>query len=145
MTGIILDRQWEVAMYEHAKRTYPDECCGFIFGKDGDVRIAKFTMEVQNNKEGNKKRRFEISPLDYLEAENYAESNSLDLLGIYHSHPNHPAIPSEHDRIQAVELFSYIIISVVEKKIADMKSWRLNTKNLFESEKILLNQSLNKI
>ena len=132
MTGIKIDRQWELAMYEHAERTYPDECCGFIFGKDGDIRIAKFTMEVQNNKQGNKKRRFEISPLDYLEAENYAELNSLDLLGIYHSHPNHPAIPSEHDRIQAVEFFSYIIISVVEKKIEDIKSWRLNTRKFFE-------------
>jgi proteasome lid subunit RPN8/RPN11 len=145
MKGINIERQWELAMYDHAKRTYPEECCGFIFGKDGDVRIAKYTMEVKNNKKGNKKRRFEISPLNYLEAEKYAELNNLDLLGIYHSHPNHPAVPSEHDRIQAVEFFSYIIISVFDKKIADMKSWRLNSKDLFESEQILTNQSVNKV
>lgn len=141
MKGIKINRKWELLMYEHAIRTYPDECCGFIFGSDADMRNVKNTMEVQNNKKGNKKRRFEISPLDYLEAENYAEKNYLDLLGIYHSHPNHPAIPSEHDRVQAVDFFSYIIISVFKKKIADMKSWRLNSKNLFESENILLNQS----
>ena len=62
-------------------------------------------LEVNNSKTGDKKRRFEISGKDYMQAEKFALENDFLLLGIYHSHPNHPAIPSEHDRVAALALF----------------------------------------
>ena len=69
-------------------------------------------LEVNNAKAGDKKRRFEISGKDYMQAEKFALDNDVLLLGIYHSHPNHPAIPSEHDRVAALPYFSYVILSV---------------------------------
>src|SRR5690606_14844018 len=83
-----------------ALRTYPDECCGFLLGADnGDERTIEEIIVIQNAKQGDKRRRFEIIPADYLKAEQYAEANNLTLLGVYHSHPDHPSVPSEHDRV----------------------------------------------
>ena len=120
----------------HAQAEYPNECCGFLYGVDADDRVIDRAFEAKNSKEGDKRRRFEISPLDYLKAEQYAVENDIQLLGIYHSHPNHPAKPSEHDRVQAVEFFSYIITSVEEDKINTTTSWRLNEEKQFIQEEI---------
>ena len=123
-------------MYQDALQSFPDECCGFFFGKElNDERIVTDVLVVNNSKEGDKRRRFVISPKDYLSAERFADENELQLLGVYHSHPNHPAIPSEHDRVAAQPYFSYIIISVKEKEIANTRSWQLNEDFQFEEEK----------
>ena len=119
-------------IHQHALADYPNECCGFLYCNEGKNRIIKLAKKVVNVKEGDKKRRFEIAPLDYLAAENYAIEQGLLLLGIYHSHPNHPAHPSEHDRVQAVDYFSYIITSVSAKKINNTTSWRLNNDKQFD-------------
>jgi len=124
-------------MLQDALQTFPDECCGFFFGKETDERrIILKSLVVNNSKEGDKRRRFEISPKDYLNAERFADENELQLLGVYHSHPNHPAIPSEHDRVAAQPYFSYVIISVKENETADIRSWQLNEDFQFEEEKI---------
>ena len=125
-------------MIEHAKRTFPDECCGFMFGADvEDVRSISAIVAVENCKEGDKRRRFEIKPTDYIKAERYAEENGLTLLGVYHSHPNHPSIPSEHDRVSAQPYFSYVIISVYERQFRSLQSWLLNDDLQFEEETVL--------
>lgn len=122
-----------------AINSFPNECCGFILGKeDGAERIINEIIVVQNSKEGDKRRRFEISPLDYIKAEQYAEEKRLTLLGVYHSHPNHPSIPSEHDRVIAQPYFSYIIVSVTEKELISTQSWVLNDEFQFEEEKVLV-------
>ena len=124
-------------MYQDALKSYPDECCGFFFGNEtGEERIITSLMVVNNSKEGDKRRRFEIAPKDYLDAERYADEIEVQLLGVYHSHPNHPAVPSEHDRVAAQPYFSYVIISVKENEIADLRSWQLNENLQFEEEKI---------
>jgi proteasome lid subunit RPN8/RPN11 len=129
----------------HAIISFPDECCGFLFGSehtDGTRRISKIT-EVQNAKMGDKTRRFEITGKDYMQAEKFAVENDLGLLGIYHSHPNHPAIPSEQDRLAAQPFFSYVIVSVMNGLIDHIRSWRLNDEFQFEEEKftaLLINQ-----
>ena len=71
-----------------------------------------------------------------MDAERYADENGVQLLGVYHSHPNHPAIPSEHDRVAAQPYFSYIIISVKDSQIADIRSWQLNDEFQFEEETV---------
>jgi len=119
-------------------RTFPDECCGFLFGHeqaDGTRTITKI-RGVDNAKSGDKKRRFEISPKDYMRAEKFALENDLLLLGIYHSHPNHPAIPSEHDRVAAQPWFSYVIVSVMQGHVDHIRSWRLSKIAQFEEENI---------
>jgi len=140
---LIIEQKPLDEMYQDALRSFPDECCGFFFGNEiGEERIITNIFTVDNSKEGDKKRRFEIAPKDYLNAERFADENELKLLGVYHSHPNHPAVPSEHDRIAAQPYFSYIIISVQEKQIADIRSWQLNDNFQFEEERIE-NQSIN--
>jgi proteasome lid subunit RPN8/RPN11 len=135
---IIVQNPSRNRMIEDALKAFPDECCGFMFGTEDEEenRIIGDILLVNNSKEGDKTRRFEISPLDYLKAEQYAIDNNLSLLGIYHSHPKHPAIPSETDRLSAQPFFSYVIISVLENKAVTIRSWRLNESTQFEEEKI---------
>jgi proteasome lid subunit RPN8/RPN11 len=134
-------------MKTHTLYTFPDECCGFLYGSeqtDGSRTISKI-LEVTNSKTGDKKRRFEISGRDYMLAEKFALENNLLLLGIYHSHPNHPAIPSEHDRVAALPYFSYVILSVTPGMIDHIRSWQLNEVSQFEEEVFSpehLNQSI---
>ena len=131
-------------MQQHAIELFPDECCGFLYGHETNETI-ELAVPVVNAKDGDKKRRFEISPLDYMKAEQYALQNNIGLLGVYHSHPQHPAIASEHDLKQAMPYFSYVILSVMDAKIADIKSWKLNEENtIFIEEEILNIQSFNK-
>jgi proteasome lid subunit RPN8/RPN11 len=131
MESAALDR-----MKTHASFIFPDECCGFLYGEEEDNgnRIISEIREVTNAKEGDKRRRFEITPRDYMQAEQYALTGNLSLLGIYHSHPNHPALPSEQDRMAAQPYFSYVIISVNEGIVGDIHSWRLNETSRFEEE-----------
>lgn len=124
-------------MYQHAESDYPNECCGFFYGlADGNQRHVRIVQEVENAKEGDQRRRFQIDPLDYQEAEKYAINHDLDLLGVYHSHPDHPAEPSEHDRKVAMPYFSYIIISVQNGKADTSRSWQLNESQQFDEELI---------
>lgn len=123
-------------MHEHAEADYPNECCGFFYGLEGEVRQARIARKVENAKEGDQRRRFQIDPRDYQQAEKYAIDHDLDLLGVYHSHPDHPAEPSEHDRKVAMPWFSYIIISVRDGKAVATRSWQLNKKRQFEEESV---------
>jgi proteasome lid subunit RPN8/RPN11 len=134
MRPIVLTKNVENRIYEHAKSTYPDECCGFLFGTDDDERRITLALEVPNSKKGDKRRRFEISPQDYLRAEQYALRHNLTLLGIYHSHPDHPARPSQHDLRQAMPFFSYIIVAVQAGEIENITSWQLNEEGQFAGE-----------
>lgn len=124
----------------HLESSYPNEGCGFFFGKNGSPRFVTKTIKVKNVKKGDQRRRFEIDPVDYINAERFALENGLDFLGIYHSHPDHPAIPSGHDRKQAMPFFSYLIISVQEGKSENATSWRLDDETRRFEEEELINQ-----
>lgn len=111
-----------------------DECCGFLFGTDsGSHRIVSTIMEV-DNEAFDRRRTFRISPRNYLKAENFAACNNLQMLGIYHSHPDSPAVPSEFDRVAAQPYFSYLILSVMNRKMTDMRSWNLGDNAQFIEE-----------
>ena len=103
---------WE-AIRKHGEESYPFECCGFLYGKDGETRTINNFLRAPNSKEGDQRRRFEISPIDYLKAERFALNNKLDFLGIYHSHPDHPALPSktETDAMAGVPGDKWMLIS----------------------------------
>jgi proteasome lid subunit RPN8/RPN11 len=123
-------------MKAHALSIFPEECCGFLLGNEQADGIRQITVirEVDNAKPGDKKRRFEITGRDYMLAERFAQESGLLLLGIYHSHPGHPAVPSETDRLAAQPYFSYVIVSVVLDHINHIRSWRLNENAAFEEE-----------
>jgi len=135
----------ESVMNEHLETSFPYEGCGFFFGKDGETRAITEAYIVDNSEDGDQRRRFEISPMDYMKAERYALANGLDLLGVFHSHPNHPAIPSVHDLKQAMPYFSYIIKSIYDGKLRDTTSWRLNEDtHEFEEEQVDIDTITNK-
>ena len=96
-----------LAMTKDAERAFPNECCGFFYGHEegGERRILASTA-VENRKEGDQRRRFLISDLDYMRAERHAAKTGMTLLGVYHSHPLHPANPSENDLAVALPCFS---------------------------------------
>lgn len=118
-------------MIQDAETAFPFECCGFFFGKNEEVTHV---MVISNKRIENKERRFLMDPLDFLKAEEYAEEYSLDLMGIYHSHPDHPSTPSEFDRVHAWPNLSYIILSVLKGRFDKIQSWRLNEDRKFEEE-----------
>jgi len=134
----------EQVIREHGEKDFPDECVGFLYGTDSaGERIIRQAIPIKNSKEGDKRRRFEISPLDYMRAETYALTHQTTLLGVYHSHPQHPAIPSEHDLKQALPFFSYIILSVLDQKADIIRSWRLNeASHSFEEEPLAIYAAL---
>lgn len=135
--ALTISKQTLSMMHKHAETDYPNECCGFFYGlADGDERRVHNVQEVKNAKEGDQRRRFQIDPRDYQQAEKYAIDHDLDLLGVYHSHPDHPAEPSEHDRKVAMPYFSYIIISVQDGQASTTRSWRLNENKQFDEEAV---------
>jgi proteasome lid subunit RPN8/RPN11 len=124
-----------------AKGTFPDECCGFMLGQEdpsGNKTVVEI-LPVDNVKPGDRRRRFEIAPLDYLRAERHASETGQLLLGVYHSHPNHPAVPSAHDLAAAQPYFSYVILSVNQNEEPTLRSWVLNDGGRFEEEKLGIN------
>jgi proteasome lid subunit RPN8/RPN11 len=134
LRSIVINQRALNIIEKHGLEDYPDECCGFLYGAEGDFRVIQEAKPVLNKVTENRKRRFEISPQDYLLAERYAIENDLTLLGVYHSHPNHPAVPSIHDLEQAVPFFSYIIISVSDNRIKSLRSWQLQESGFVEEK-----------
>jgi len=143
---LLINRDAYQQITDHAEETFPNECVGFFYGREeGELREIVLARGVNNSKDGDQRRRFEVDPLDYLAAEKFSEKNRLTLVGIYHSHPNHPARPSEHDLKQAVPFFSYIIVSVLEGKTDIVKSWQLNIETSQFDEEELEIKELDKV
>ena len=120
------------AIRKHGAATYPNECCGALIGRDGQVTS---TFALPNTTEEGPRRRFLVRPDDYRQAEKQARDAGGDLLGFYHSHPDHPARPSQYDLDHAWPFFSYIIVSVRAGAPEDMTSWRLREdRSTFDQE-----------
>jgi proteasome lid subunit RPN8/RPN11 len=114
------------AMLDQALDNYPTEACGLIVGRRELERSeGSYYRSCQNNIEHNRRRRFLINPLDYLETEDRADAEKLSIVSIVHTHPDHPDEPSEFDRQHAWPGISYIIIAVHEGRIKGYRSWRL--------------------
>ena|SRR5215472_3660077 len=119
---------------EHGAQSFPHECCGALLGRDSafDPQRAEPWREVVelvplvNRREDSPRNRFAVTAQDVLQAEKAAQQQSLDVVGWYHSHPDHPARPSQFDREHAWPWYSYIIVSVMAGTPAEMTSWRLN-------------------
>jgi proteasome lid subunit RPN8/RPN11 len=123
---------------QHGMQTYPEECCGMMLGVSiDDVQTVELVMEIDNSQDENRKRRFLITPQQYLQAERIAKEKNLELLGFYHSHPDHPAVPSSFDREHALPFFTYIIVSISQAEAKNMTAWLLNENRLCFDEKTL--------
>jgi len=127
------------AIHAHGRETYPNECCGALIGRSGAVVE---TLALPNTTEEGPRRRFLVRPSDYRAAESAAGAAGQELLGFYHSHPDHPARPSQYDLDHAWPFFSYVIVSVVNGEPADLRSWRLrDDRSQFDEETIDASQS----
>jgi proteasome lid subunit RPN8/RPN11 len=118
----------------HAREAYPHECCGALIGREGAVQAA---FALPNTTEEGPRRRFLVRPADYRDAERHAQGLGLDLLGFYHSHPDHPARPSQYDLDHAWPFFSYIIVSATADGTGALTSWRLrDDRSAFDEEPV---------
>jgi proteasome lid subunit RPN8/RPN11 len=132
--AILLPEDVLAAIRAHGCETYPDECCGALIGRGGEIVEA---YALPNTTEEGPRRRFLVRPADYKAAEARAEAAGLDLLGFYHSHPDHPAKPSQYDLDHAWPFFSYVIVSVRNGEALDVRSWRLrDDRSQFDEEAI---------
>jgi proteasome lid subunit RPN8/RPN11 len=124
---------------EHAKEAYPEECAGALVGMDvGEMKVVVDVWRAENVHGEDRLRRFLIEPLQIKEFEERATERDMDLLGFYHSHPDHPAEPSEYDREHAWPYYSYVIASVSEGGVEGMRSWVLkDDRSSYEEEQIL--------
>jgi proteasome lid subunit RPN8/RPN11 len=110
------------AIRAHGRETYPHECCGALIGKGG---LVADVLALPNTTEEGPRRRFLVRPSDYREAERRASELGAELLGFYHSHPDHPARPSQYDLDHAWPTFAYIIVAVAAGAAGDMTVWFL--------------------
>jgi len=110
------------AIRRHGEQTYPHECCGALVGRDGRVTDV---VALPNTTEEGPRRRFLVRPSDYRQAEGRATELGAELLGFYHSHPDHPARPSQYDLDHAWPTFAYIIVAVAAGAAGDMTVWFL--------------------
>ncbi len=141
--AIQLNAQQLQCIRSHAEKEYPNECCGMLLGcADDAVKEVSEVVPLKNLRldsvraqellplkdpgHESEKNRFLIDPLEQMRVERDARSRKLEVVGYYHSHPDHPARPSIYDRDHAWPWYSYVILSVEQGKAADMTSWVLS-------------------
>ncbi len=125
-------------MKVHAMRAFPEECCGMLLGQDGDGRRTIVdVIEMRNERRENRERRFLISPEEFQHAERLARNSGVEVVGFYHSHPDHPAQPSQFDLEHAMPWWSYIIVSVEGGLPTSVRSWVLRDDRLGYAEEAI--------
>lgn len=131
------------SLLEHIHRfgeaAYPDEGAGLLLGiSDGAKKQVKAVLPLSNSREDSARyNRYLLTPQDYLHGEQEAARLGLDVLGVFHSHPDHPNRPSEFDREWAMPWFSYLITSVQAGAAAGSRSWLLSEDRQAFSEEII--------
>lgn len=125
---------------EHGERDYPHECCGLLLGSfsSGGIKTIARIYPISNAREEQAKRnRFLITPQELMKGEQFAGQNGMDVVGFYHSHPDHPAVPSGYDLEHAWPVYSYIVIAVGEGRAGDLRSWEMEPdRSQFTEEEI---------
>src|ERR1051325_7765460 len=124
MTGkrVAITAEVDRAIRAHGAETFPHECCGALVGSGDQVTAI---VALPNTTEEGPRRRFLVRPSDYQFAERRATELGAELLGFYHSHPDHPARPSQYDHDHAWPAFAYIIVAVANGTATDMTVWYL--------------------
>lgn len=117
---------WQ-AMKAHARRTYPNECCGAMLGTiDGDMKDVREAIALENAFEGAQAARYELRPEDLLSADKAARERGMDLIGIYHSHPDCDAYFSTTDLQNSCPWYSFVVLSIQKGEFDHANSWLPN-------------------
>jgi proteasome lid subunit RPN8/RPN11 len=139
---ILLRAEAEKRIRQEGERAYPNECCGFLLGPSATAgeKQADMVRAVENAWEaGERYHRFVITPEDFMRAEREARQQEREIVGIYHSHPDHPARPSDYDKEHALPFYSYLILAVQAGTAGELTSWELHSdRNQFMEEDITL-------
>lgn len=137
---ITLDAKQDDEIRRHGEAEYPHECCGLLLGsftEGGRKRVAEVYPISNAREEDARHNRSLITPDEYMRGERHARSLGLDIVGNYHSHPNHRAVPSGFDLEHAWPTWSYIIVSVCEGRATDLRSWEMETdRSRFNEEEL---------
>jgi len=135
-----LSSELEKNIRADGEAAYPDECCGVLIGEvdNEGIKIVKRTLTINNAREyGEQYHRFLITPEDMLRAEQTARTAKLEVIGFYHSHPDHPSAPSGYDKDHALPFYSYVIVSVDNGRAQVLTSWELTSDRInFVQEEI---------
>ena len=124
---------------QHGEQTFPEECGGLLLGVlEGETRVIREILPLENVRKDSRHNRVEISPLAYAKAEREAAKKGLGVWGYYHSHPDHPAIPSGFDLDHAPFIeWSYLIVSVREGTAQEIRAWNVRAdRSQFDEEEI---------
>ena len=134
-TTIVLGPSLRAEIERAARDAYPREACGLLIGKQHGARIDVDRVRAARNLDDARPNdRYELDPADHLAAEEEAHALGLDVVGVWHSHPDHPARPSETDRVRAWNGWSYAIVSVEKDGARELRSWRLVEDRFLEEE-----------
>lgn len=131
-------------IHAHGEAAYPEEGAGFLLGRVGEPKQVIDILPLPNQREAEARHnRYLITPQDYLQAELVAERLGLSLIGVFHSHPDHPNAPSEFDREWAQPFFSYLITSVEQGRATASRCWQLSEdRSHFLEETLVVTESL---
>ena len=143
--SIIIPPPILLRIYKHGERSYPEEGAGLMFGYEYEgKRFLADVFFLKNAREDSARHnRYLITAEDMLLGEREADALGLSIIGIFHSHPDHPNQPSEFDRENAIPWYSYLITSVNNGKAVGTRSWRLiNDRSGFEEEEIIMSPPL---
>jgi len=139
---LVISRRHLHAIGLHGSATYPEECCGVLIGRTTGggahgTTLVERLLSVDNERGDSRHNRYVITPETVLAAQREARAAGLDIVGYYHSHPDHPARPSEFDREHAWPGLSYLIVAVERGQVVEAKSWRLtDDRESFDEERI---------
>jgi proteasome lid subunit RPN8/RPN11 len=143
LTRLILTDAQKSQIEREGEAAYPNECCGAILGQDRPengvtLRIVQKLEALKNSFEaGEQFHRFSLDPKELMQLDKRAGEAGLAVLGFYHSHPDHPARPSEYDRTHGWPYYSYVIVAIAKGAAADMTSWQLDPETeQFQPEEI---------
>jgi len=141
MTALEIPASILSQIHAHGEQAYPEEDAGLLLGKidGGNKRVVSILLLPNAREDTARHNRYLFSPQQYLLGESEAERLGLELIGVFHSHPDHPNRPSEFDREWAWPSFSYLITSVHTRRAVESRAWRLaEDRSKFEEEQILV-------
>ncbi len=152
--ALTISKPQREAIRQHGARDYPSECCGVLLGTtNGSKKVVREVVALKNLRHDperaqelvpledpgreSERNRFLIDPQEQLKVEKEARQRGLEVLGYYHSHPDHPARPSNYDREHAWPWYSYVILSVEKGEAKDLTCWRLaEDRSMFQPEQV---------
>jgi len=134
-----MNRYEAECILNHARSSYPEECCGFLLGLDSGTRKILRVIPAQNMNGTSKKSRYDIDPKEFMQADEEARRLRLELIGFYHSHPNAPVHPSLFDREHAWPWYTYLVLSIRRGKPGDFGAWSLSDdKSAFSRDQLTI-------